>query len=110
MTDLGLSGVLALSRFFFFDNEPENDGSGSGSYGTCTRQFWSGISIGRVSSFGSGVFFLIGIKSIDDVVPLFVFKTLGVESKVGWLIEIFVEFKVGWLTEICPAQNIECLS
>ena len=89
-----------LLRFFFFDNESDIDGSGSGSSGTCAFPFFSGNFVGCVSSVGFGVFVLIGIESIDDIVPSFVLKTLGVYSKVGRLIEIFFESKAGRLIDI----------
>ena len=85
------------------DDESDNDGSESGSVSTCAFRFlfedYVGPvddSIGRVDNsvscvhgVGSGVFFPIGIKSIDDVVPLVVFVPIGVESKCGLLIEMF---------------------
>ena len=84
---------LFLSRFFFFDDEPDNDGSGSGSYGTCAFTFCSGNSVGRGIGVGSGVFVLTGIESIGDFVLLVMFVPIGVESKVGWIIEIFSDSK-----------------
>ena len=54
------------------------------------------VSVALVLAF----FFLIGIESIDEVVPLFVLKTLRVDSKVGRLIKIYVKSKVGRLIEI----------
>ena len=73
-----------LSRFFFseliellsfdeldvFDDDSDNDGSGSRFPGTCDFSFFSGDSVSRVSGVGSGIFVLTGIKSIGDVVPL----------------------------------------
>ena len=41
----------------------------------------------------SGVFVPTGIESIGDVVPLVMFVLIGVESKVGRLIEIFSRSK-----------------
>ena len=70
-------------RFFFFDDESDDDGSGSGSPSTCTFPFFSGNSVGRVSGVRSGVFFLSGIESIVDVVPLVVSVPRGIKSKVG---------------------------
>ena len=79
-----------LPRFFFFDDESGNDGSGSGSSGTCTFPFYSENYVGCVSGVGSVVFVPIGIESIGDVVPLVMLLSIGVESKVGRLIEIFL--------------------
>ena len=61
-----------LCEEFIFD-ESDNDGSRSGSPGTCTFPFCSGNYIGCVSGVGSGVFVPIGIESIDDVFLLVVF-------------------------------------
>ena len=87
---------MSFEKLDFFDDESDNDGSGSGSPNTCTFPFCSGKSIGsvgksigRVSGVGSGLFVLTGIESIGDVFPLVVFVPRGVESKGGQLIEIF---------------------
>ena len=77
-----LYAFLLITFFSFFDYESDNCGSGSGSFGTCTYSFFFGDSVDHVSSIGSGVFVLLGIKSIDDVLLLFVLKKLVVESKV----------------------------
>ena len=76
-----------------FDNESDDDGSGSGSPGTCTFPFFSDESVSRVGKYvghvcgvGSGIFVLTGIESIGDVVPLVVFVLKGFESKGGRLI------------------------
>ena len=42
----------------FFNDESENDGSGSSSSGTCSFPFCFIDSVGRVSGVGSGVFVL----------------------------------------------------
>ena len=92
---LSLFFFIALLELLFFDNldlfddESENDGSGSGSPGTYAFPFCSGESVGGVTGVGSGVFVPTGIKLIADVVPLVVFVLRGVESKVGRLIELF---------------------
>ena len=78
-----------LSRFFFFGDESDNDGSGSGSSGMCDFPFCSDNSFGRVSGVGSGIFVPTGSESIGDIVPLVVFVPIVVESKDGQLIEIF---------------------
>ena len=89
------------------DGESENDGSDSGSSGTCTFPLRFdesvgsvGDSVGRVDDFvgcvsgvGSGFFVPIGINSIGDVVPLVVFVPKGVKSKGSQLIEIFRRLK-----------------
>ena len=106
----GFQRFLFLSRFFLFDllelvsfneldsfdGESDDDGSGSGSAGTCAFPVCSdesigsvGRSVGHVSGVGSGVFVLTGIKSIGDVFPLVVFVPKIVESKGSRLIEIF---------------------
>ena len=58
-----------------FDDESENDGSGSRSPGTCDFPFCSGKfvgsvgkSVGGVSGIGSGVFVSTGIKSNGHVI------------------------------------------
>ena len=70
-------------------------GSDSGFAGTCAFTFFFDEYVGRVDKFlgrvcgmGSGVFLMIGIESIGDVVPLLVFVPIGVESKWGRLIEL----------------------
>ena len=73
--------IFFLSHSFFFDDESDNDESGSS--GTCAFPFCSGDSIFCVSVMGSGVFVQTGIKSISDVVPVVVFVPKGVTSKVG---------------------------
>ena len=86
-----------------FDDESGDDGSDSGSNGTCSFPFYfhesvGGVgdsvgrveySVGRVSSVGSEVFVLAGIDSIGDVVPLAVFVPKGVQSRGCRIIEIF---------------------
>ena len=59
---------------------------------------FSGNSVGSVSGVGSGVFGPTGIESIGDVVPLVVFTPIGVNSKVGRLIEIFSCSKIEFLS------------
>ena len=89
------------------DYYSENDGSDSGSAGTCEFPFrfdesvnYVGDSVGCVEkSFGcvsdvGCVIFLTGIESIGDVVPLVVFLPKGADSKGGRLIEIFWHPKV----------------
>ena len=95
--------MLSFNESDSFDDDYDNDESDSGSVGTCTFPFRFEESIGSVDNFvghfddyigrvcgvGSGVFVLIGIKSIGEVVPLVVFVPNGFESKGSLLIEIF---------------------
>ena len=80
--------VLSFEELDFFDYGSDDDGSGSGSHGTCAFLFCSdefvdsvGESIGRVCGSGSGIFVPTGIYPIGDVVRLVVFVPKGVESK-----------------------------
>ena len=81
------------------------------SSGMCAFPFYSENSVCHVSGVGSGLFFPTGIKSIGDdemvkcvfvltrinsivdVIPIVVFVPIGIESKVGRLIEIFSRLK-----------------
>ena len=63
---------------FFFDDETDNDGSGSRSCITCAFPFFSGSFVGHVSGVGFGVFVLTRIDSIGDFVLLVVFLPMGV--------------------------------
>ena len=72
--------LLSFDESDFFDYESGNDGSGSGSPGTCTFPFCSVISVGCVSGVGSGFFFSTRIESICDIVLLFVFVPRVVDS------------------------------
>ena len=64
---------LSFDGLDLFDDESDNDGSRSGSPGTCNFPFFSGNSVGRVSGVCSDIFVLIGIESIGDVFLLVVF-------------------------------------
>ena len=82
--------LVSFDELYFFGSESDNDGSGSGSPGTCAFPFCSekcfgsvGESVGSVSGVGSGDFVPTGIESLGDLVPLFVFLPRGVESKGG---------------------------
>ena len=73
-----------------FDDDYDDDGSGSGSPGMCTFPFCSdksvgsvGKSVGRVRGVGSRDLVPTGIDSIGDVVTLVVFVPRGFESKGG---------------------------
>ena len=86
----------SVSKSYSFDDESEDNGSESGSTGTCTFPFrfedYVGRvenSVGRVRGMVSGVLFTIGIKSIGDIVLLIMLVPIGVESKGGQLVEIF---------------------
>ena len=95
--------MLSFYELYFLDDESDNDGSDSGSAGTCAFPFCFDGSVGRVgdsvgrvdesfgcvSNMGSVVFFLTRIESIGDVVLLVVFVPKGFKSKGGRLIEIF---------------------
>ena len=88
--------MLSFDELDLFDDESDNDGSGSGSPGTYAFPFCSGKSVvsvaksvGRVRGVGSSVFVPTGIESIGGVVLLVVFVPKGVNSKGGRLIEIF---------------------
>ena len=86
-----------------FDDESDDNGSDSGSAGTCAFPFcfdesfgFVGDYVGRVeesigcvSGVGSDTFVPKGIKSIVGAVPLVVFVPKGIYSKGGQLIEIF---------------------
>ena len=78
------------------DDESDNDGSDSGSAGTCDFNFRFEYSIGHedasvvpVRGVDSSVFVTIGIESSFYVVPLIVLVPIEVKYKVGRLIEIF---------------------
>ena len=53
---IDLLELLFFDELYVFDDESDDDGSGSGSPGTCTFPFFSGKSVGSVSGVGSGVF------------------------------------------------------
>ena len=79
---------MSFEEFYIFNDESDNDGSGSGSPGTCAFPFCFGKSvdsvgksIGRVHGVGFRVFVPTGFKLIGDVVTLFVFLLRGVEYK-----------------------------
>ena len=75
--------MLSFNELNLFDDQSDDDDSGSGSPGTCAFPFCSGKSVGSVSGVSSGVFVPTGIYSIGDVVLLFVFVPRGVEYKGG---------------------------
>ena len=88
--------LLSFEELDFFDDESDDDGSGSRYPCMCDFPFFSGKyvvsvgeSVGCVRGVGSGFFFLTGIESIGDVVPLVVFVPRGVKSKGGRLVEFF---------------------
>ena len=81
---------MSFKELDFFDDESDNDGSGSGSPGTPAFPFCSykyvgsiGESVGSVSGIGSGNFVPNGIESLGDVVPLVLFIPRGVKYKRG---------------------------
>ena len=59
---INLLELLSSNGLYFFNHESDNDGSGSGSSGTCDFPFFSGNSVGRVSGVCSGVFVLTVIN------------------------------------------------
>ena len=76
---------MSFGELDFFENESENDGSGSGSPGTFALPFSSGKYVGSageyvgsVSGIGSGDFVQIVIESFGDVVMLVMFIPIGV--------------------------------
>ena len=75
--------MLSFSKLDFFDDEYDDDGSGSGSPGTCDVPFCSVNYVGSVSLVGSVVFVLNGIASTGDFVSLVLCVPKGVESKGG---------------------------
>ena len=88
--------MISANESDLLNDKSDDDGSDSGSAGTCTFTFRFEESVGcvespisRVCGVGSSVFVPIGIDSIGDIVPLVVFVPIGVESKGGRLIEIF---------------------
>ena len=74
---------MSFDELYLFDDESDDDGSGSGSPGTCTFPFFSGNSVSCVSGVDSGIFVRTGIKSIDDVFLLDVFVPRGISFKCG---------------------------
>ena len=88
--------MVSSNELYSFNDESDDNGSNSGSAGTCDFPFRFNESVGRVGEYvgrGSGVgysvFVLTGIKSIGDVFLLVLLVPKGVESKSGRLIEIF---------------------
>ena len=65
--------LLSFDKLDLFDDESDDDRSGSGFAGTCAFPFCYGNSIVRVSVVGSGVFVPTGIESLGEVVPLVMF-------------------------------------
>ena len=86
---INLLELISFDKFYIFGDDSDDDGSGSGSPGTCTFLFCSGNSVGCVSDVGSGIFVPTGIELIGDVFPLVVLVPRGVESKGGRPIELF---------------------
>ena len=92
---IDLLQFLSCDESDSIDDESDEDGSYSGYTGTCAFSCCFeesaghvddtvgsvGDSVGRVRGVGYGVFVLVGIKSIGDVVPLVLFVPIAVESK-----------------------------
>ena len=82
--------MLSFNELDLFYDESDDDGSDSGSPGTCPFPFFSGKYVGSVSSavgsvscVGYEVFVLTGIESIGYIVPLVMSLPKGVNSKGG---------------------------
>ena len=81
--------LIDLLEFLFFDeldlfnDESDDNGSGSRYPIMCAFTFCSGNYIGCVSGVGSGIFVLTGIDPIGEVVLLVAFVPRGAESKGG---------------------------
>ena len=86
---LDLLYLLSSDESDLLDDESDNDGSDSGSAGTCTFPFRFDESVGRVCGVGSGIFFPIEVDSKCDVFTFVMFVPIGVESKGGQIIEMF---------------------
>ena len=86
---INLLELLFFNELYLFDDESDDDGSESGSPGTCKFSFCSGNFVGRFNGVGSGVFVTTGIESIGGIVPFIVFVTKSVDFKGCQLIEIF---------------------
>ena len=65
--------MLSFDGLYLFNDDSDDDGSGSRSPGMCALPFFSGNSVGCVSGVGSGIFVPTGIESIGDVIPLVTF-------------------------------------
>ena len=89
--------MVSFDESYSFDDESDNDGSESGSAGTCTFPFFYDESVsrvedsvgcvdesvGRICGMWSGVLFPIVIESIGDVVLMVVLVRIGVKSNGG---------------------------
>ena len=71
---------LSFDKLYLFDDESDDNGSGTGSPDTCAFPFCSvksvgsvGESVGNICGVGSGVFVSTEIKSIGEVVKLVMF-------------------------------------
>ena len=105
--------ICVIWKFDLFDDESDNDGSGSGSAGTCAFPFCSdeyvgsvGKSVGRVRGVSSGIFVPTWIESIGDIIQLVLFVPKGVNSKDGWLIETFLRSK-SWFPPLVSKSVLE---
>ena len=99
--------MVSTDKLDSLDDDSGDDGSYSRSAVTCSFPFrfedsvgcvddsvsCVNDSVGHVCGVGSGVFVLIGIESIGDIVMLSLFAPIGVESKSGRPIEIFLRPK-----------------
>ena len=83
-----LLDFLSLYESDSLDDESDNNGSDSGSSGTCNLPCLFDDSVDCVIGLGSGIFVPIGVRSKCDVVTFVVFVPIVVESKGGQLIEM----------------------
>ena len=90
---LDLLHFLSSDESDSFNEEFANDGSEFGSSGTCAFPFCFDDYVGPVSGVGYGIFYPIGVESNCDVVTLVLLVPIGVESKGGQLIKIFLRAK-----------------
>ena len=80
---LDLLYLLSSDKSDLIDDESDDYGSYSGSYGTCNFPFRFYDYFGRASGVGSGLCVPIVFESNCDIVILVVFVQIGVESKGG---------------------------
>ena len=73
--------LLSSEKLYSLDDESYDDGSDSGSSGTCYFPLSFDNSVGCVSGLGSGVFVTTGVDSKCDIFAFEVFVPIGVKSK-----------------------------
>ena len=82
--------LLSSDESDFFNDESDDDGSESGSAGTCAFPFCSDDSVGHFSGMGTNIFVPTGIESNCDVGTFVLSVLIGVESKGGRLIKMLL--------------------